>query len=203
MDSPPPAPRVDPWRRTSGIHKVRSPRGLARVRALWETRDAIARRRDVAPGRVLPDSAVIAAAQADPKDERSLLALPVFSGRATRRLAGQWLEALDRARVTPEDQLPAAAPPGDGPPPAHRWSDRDPAAAKRLAAVRAVVTAIADEHQLPAENLILPDSVRRLAWVPPETVDAGTVRAALTATGARRWQVELTAAPLAEALNAD
>jgi ribonuclease D len=203
VDSPPPAPRVDPWRRTSGIHKVRSPRGLARVRALWETRDAIARRRDVAPGRVLPDSALIAAAQTDPKDEKALLALPVFSGRATRRLAGQWLEALDRARVTPEDQLPAAAPPGDGPPPAHRWSDRDPAAAKRLAAVRAVVTAIADEHQLPAENLILPDSVRRLAWVPPETVDAGTVRAALTATGARRWQVELTAAPLAEALNAD
>ncbi|MBO0871169.1 MAG: ribonuclease D, partial [Micromonosporaceae bacterium] len=27
-------PRPDPWRRTSGIHRVRGPRGLARVRAL-------------------------------------------------------------------------------------------------------------------------------------------------------------------------
>jgi ribonuclease D len=152
---------------------------------------------------VLPDSAVIAAAQADPKDEKALLALPVFSGRATRRLAGQWLEALDRARTAPEGDLPASSPPGDGPPPAHRWADRDPAAAKRLAAARAAVAAIAEEHNLPAENLIVPDSVRRLAWVPPETVDAESVSAALTATGARRWQVELTAGPLAEALNAD
>jgi ribonuclease D len=203
VGSAPPAPRADPWRRTSGIHKVRSPRGLARVRALWEIRDSIARRRDVAPGRVLPDSAVIAAAQADPKDEKALLALPVFSGRATRRLAGQWLEALNSARTAPEGDLPAASPPGDGPPPAHRWADRDPAAAKRLAAARAAVAAIAQEHNLPAENLLVPDSVRRLAWVPPETVDAESVRAALTATGARRWQVELTAEPLAEALNAD
>jgi ribonuclease D len=198
-----PPPRVDPWRRTSGIHKVRSPRGLARVRALWETRDAIARRRDLAPGRVLPDSAVIAAAQADPGDERALLALPVFSGRATRRLAGQWLDALHRARALPEPELPPAAGPGDGPPPAHRWADRDPAAAKRLVAARAAVTAIATEHALPPENLIAPDAVRRLAWQPPATVDAPSVAAALEATGARRWQVELTAKGLAEALSAD
>ncbi|MCW2611629.1 MAG: Ribonuclease D-like protein, partial [Cryptosporangiaceae bacterium] len=83
------------------------------------------------------------------------------------------------------------------------WSDRDPVAAKRLAAARAAVAAVAAEHDLPAENLIVPDSVRRLAWQPPEVVDTQTVRAALTATGARRWQVELTAAPLAEALATD
>ncbi|HEV7825088.1 MAG TPA: HRDC domain-containing protein [Mycobacteriales bacterium] len=194
------APRTDPWRRTSGIHKVRSPRGLARVRALWETRDSIARRRDVAPGRVLPDSAVIAAAQTDPADEKALLALPVFSGRATRRLAGQWLEALHRARAVPERDLPTASAPGDGPPPAHRWADRDPAAAKRLAAARAAVTAIAAEHTLPAENLIAPDAVRRLAWLPPEQVDTASVTAALAASGARQWQVGLVAEALAEAL---
>jgi ribonuclease D len=196
-----PPPRAEPWRRTSGIHKVRSPRGLARVRSLWEARDAIARRRDLAPGRVLPDSAVIAAAQADPADERTLLSLPVFSGRATRRLAGQWLEALGRARAVSEPDLPSTAPPTDGPPPAHRWADRDPVAAKRLAAARAAVTTVAAEHTLPPENLIAPDSVRRLAWAPPETIDAQTVGAALSASGARRWQVSLVAGPLAEALS--
>jgi ribonuclease D len=197
-----PPPRAEPWRRTSGIHKVRSPRALARVRSLWETRDAIARRRDLAPGRVLPDSAVIAAAQADPVDEKALLVLPVFSGRATRRLAGQWLEALGRARAVPERDLPAASAPTDGPPPAHRWADRDPAAAKRLAAARAAVTTVAEAHTLPPENLIAPDTVRRLAWLPPETVDRDTVAAALTANGARGWQVDLVAPVLAEALSA-
>ena len=37
---------------------------LAVVRALWEQRDMLARRRDMTPGRVLPDSAIVAAATA-------------------------------------------------------------------------------------------------------------------------------------------
>ena len=40
--APPPPPRVDPWRRTSGLHAVRSARGLAVARALWHARDGLA-----------------------------------------------------------------------------------------------------------------------------------------------------------------
>ena len=58
----PPAPRAEPWRRTSGIHKIRKPRALAAVRALWEARDRLAAERDIAPGRVLPDAAIVDAA---------------------------------------------------------------------------------------------------------------------------------------------
>jgi ribonuclease D len=199
--SRPPAPRAEPWRRTSGIHRVRSARGLARVRALWEARDELARRRDLAPGRVLPDSAIVAAAQADPADERSLLALPVFSGRATRRLAGTWLAALQRARDTADEDLPSTSSGGDGPPPAHRWADRDPAAAARLARGRQEVMAIAAEHTLPTENLLAPDSVRRLAWSPPDPLDLDSVVATLRSFGARAWQINLTAGPLTEALS--
>src|SRR6188768_1598939 len=43
--APPPPPRVDPWRRTSGMHRVRDRRRLAAVRELWTARDAIARQR--------------------------------------------------------------------------------------------------------------------------------------------------------------
>src|SRR6478735_7694298 len=43
--APPAPPRVDPWRRTSGIHRIRKRRQLAVVRALWERRDEVARRR--------------------------------------------------------------------------------------------------------------------------------------------------------------
>ncbi|HEX6969280.1 MAG TPA: ribonuclease D [Micromonosporaceae bacterium] len=197
----PPRSRPDPWRRTSGIHRVRGARAQARVRALWYARDAIAARRDVAPGRVLPDAAIIAAAQLDPKDERTLLTLPGFGGRAVRRLARTWLTALEEARNLPDDELPVM-PPAEGPPPPHRWAERDPLAATRLAGCRQVVTRIASDHRLPPENLIAPDSIRRLAWSPPEEVTAETVAVALRGYGARNWQIELISAGLADALNA-
>ena len=63
----PPRVRPDPWRRTSGIHRVRGARAQSRVRALWYARDGVAARRDSAPGRVLPDSAIVAAAEHRPE----------------------------------------------------------------------------------------------------------------------------------------
>jgi ribonuclease D len=195
----PPRSRPDPWRRTSGIHRVRGARAQARVRALWYARDEIAKRRDSAPGRVLPDAAIVAAAELDPKDERTLLAMPGFGGRSVRRLARVWLDALAGARALPEDELPVAVP-LDGPPPPHRWAERDPVAAARLARCREVVTRIAGEHGLPPENLISPDLVRRLAWTPPGEITKESVAAALAATGARAWQIGLIADELAIAL---
>lgn len=120
-------------------------------------------------------------------------------GRGARRHQSAWLRALARARDLPERRLPEPNVPGDGPPPAHRWADRDPEAAKRLTAARTVVAAIADEHSMPSENLLQPDTVRRLAWTPPEEPSVSAVSAALRDLGARRWQVELTAQPIARA----
>ena len=54
-----------------------------------------------------------------------------------------------------------------GPPPPRSWADKDPAAAARLSAARAAVTALAEQLQLPQENLITPDTVRRVCWEPP------------------------------------
>lgn len=195
----PPRPRPDPWRRTSGIHRVRGPRALASVRELWYARDQIAAQRDVAPGRILPDPAIIAAAEADPADEAALLALPGFGGRSVRRLARTWLAALAGARKLPEESLPAT-PAYDGPPPPHRWAERDPVAAGRLTRCREVVTELATTHQLPPENLVTPDYVRRLAWDPPAEPTAAAVAQALARSGARLWQVDLLADRLAAAL---
>jgi ribonuclease D len=195
----PPRSRPDPWRRTSGIHRVRGPRAQARVRALWYARDAIAARRDSAPGRVLPDAAIVAAAELDPKDERTLLTVPGFGGRSVRRLARIWLDALNEARALAETDLPTSLP-VEGPPPPHRWAERDPVAAARLARCREVVIATAAEHNLPPENLISPDFVRRLAWTPPEEISTDTVTDTLRGFGARPWQVTLIAEGLANAL---
>ncbi|HET7530782.1 MAG TPA: HRDC domain-containing protein [Mycobacteriales bacterium] len=199
LQAPPTPPRTDPWRRTSGIHRVRGRRQLAVVRALWEARDELARDRDVAPGRLLPDSAIVAAASAAPTTAEALGRLPGWGGKATRRLVPQMFPVVQRALALPDGELPRPAVGGDGPPPANRWPDRDPVAAERLARARAALAAVASQHGLPVENLLAPDLVRRLAWTPP-AADPGEVAAALQAGGARRWQVELTAAPLSDAL---
>jgi len=195
----PPRLRPDPWRRTSGIHRVRGARAQSRVRALWYARDGVSARRDTAPGRVLPDSAIVAAAEQDPKDERALFGITGFGGRSVRRLARVWLDALDEARALPDDALPVNQP-VDGPPPPHRWAERDPIAAARLARCRQAVIKIASAHNLPPENLISPDFVRRLAWAPPDEVTSQTVGDTMRGFGARNWQVALIADDLAEAL---
>lgn len=197
----PQPPRADPWRRTSGIHRVRNRRGLAVVRELWLERDKIAQRRDISPTKVLPDAAIVEAAKIMPSEPDALIGISGFSARIARRHTTEWMRAIGRARAQPDRALPAAsAPPGEGPPPAHRWQERDPEAARRLTAARAVVAALADSHHLPAENLIPPDAVRRLSWQPPAEITPMTIAADLAGYGARPWQVELTAVPLARAL---
>jgi len=201
----PSGPRQDPWRRTSGMHRARGRRALAAVRELWETRDEIAARRDVTPGRILPDAAIVEAANALPRDRTALLALRGFRGRGAERYANQWVEALRRARALAEEELPPVAARYDGPPPPRAWADRDPVAAARLTTARVGVKAIAEKHNVPVENLLTPDYVRRLMWEPPAAAESDgsleeSVAARLTELGARRWQVELTCDVLVEAI---
>lgn len=195
----PPAPRVDPWRRTSGVHKLRSRRAQAVVRSLWAAREEMARNRDVSPGRVLPDSAVVAAAVAQPRTLAELAALPVFSGPSNRRNGRYWLSAIESALALPESELPGPPARSDGPPPPRAWADRDPAAAVRLDRVRRALADVAEAHDLPLENLLTPDTARRLAWSPPGT-GQDDVAGFLRGRGAREWQVALTAPVLSEAL---
>jgi ribonuclease D len=197
----PPPPRSDPWRRTSHIHKVQSRRGLAVVRELWTVRDQIAQDSDLSPRRVLPDDAIVDAARTPPAGHQQLLRIPGFAGRQARKHEKEWLAAIRRAAGLTDAELPEPVGGGqNGPPPPHRWSERDPVAAARLAAARQAITTLAEANTLPAENLLSPDIVRRLAWEPPVPLDEPTLTAAMTALGARPWQVALTAAPLAAAL---
>lgn len=204
VDAPPPAPRHEPWRRTSGMHKVRGARRLALVRALWEERDRIAAERDITPTRVLPDAAIIQAAQAGPVTADELGTLPGFRGRAKRaRGRGElrrWAEVLRTAAELPDGLLPSVAAQYDGPPPARAWADRDPVAAGRLSAARAALGEIAEANTVPVENLLTPDTLRRLLWEPPDDASASAVAERLRVLGAREWQVSLVAETLATVL---
>lgn len=195
-----PTVRRDPWRRTSGMHKARGRRAVGAVQALWTVRDEIAAQRDVTPGRILPDSAIVAAASALPRDRRALLSTPGFKGRGAERYADRWLGALAEVRAMEESALPPVAARVDGPPPPRAWADKDPLAAARLTQARSDLTALAEELNLPVENLLTPDLVRRLLWEPPteHTLEAVTQR--LLAAGARRWQTELAGPVLVRAL---
>ncbi|AMY18926.1 Ribonuclease D [Rhodococcus sp. PBTS 1] len=202
--APPPAPKPDRWRRTSGIHTVKNARTLAAIRELWTARDDLARKRDVAPSRVLPDSAITAAAQQNPSTSGELRSLPVFGGPRQRRQSHVWMSALERARDLPDTALPPVAQPVTGPPPISRWARRDPAAAARLTAVREAVAALSERVHVPVENLCAPDTLRRLCWEwpgPPATDDLPAhVDAVLTAHGARPWQREVVGPVVTEAL---
>ncbi|MFI0820639.1 HRDC domain-containing protein [Streptomyces sp. NPDC021098] len=200
--APPAPPRKDPWRRTSGMHKVRRRRQMAVVRELWTARDRIAQRRDVSPGKVLGDSAIVEAALALPVNARALSALSGFGHRMSRRQLEQWQAAVDRARELPEAELPQPGQPVAGPPPPRAWADKDPAAAARLTAARAAVTALAEQLNLPQENLIAPDTVRRLCWEPPAEPTTDAVADVLAGHGARPWQIGQVSAVLTGALKA-
>lgn len=197
---PEPAPRPDRWRRTSGLHTVKAPRVLAAVRELWTAREQVAEQRDIAPGRVLPDSAIVAAATVGPASVDELTALPVFGGHRQRRSARKWFDALERARRLPDSELPPRTARSVGLPAVNRWSTRNPAAAERIAAARPAMAALSEEVSTPVENLLQPDILRQICWdgVEPPTDDAVAER--LRSLGARPWQAEICGPVVADAL---
>jgi ribonuclease D len=157
--------------------------------------------RDIAPGRVLPDAAIVDAARKNPKSVSELVALPIFGGSRQRRNGARWFEALRSSAELADDQLPPVTGTSvDALPPNGRWRERSPEAAARLAVAREVIATIAAEHHVLAQNLLASDALRRLAWSPPPVITLDSVTAQLAGHGARRWQLELTAEPLTAAL---
>jgi ribonuclease D len=189
--------REEPWRRLSGIHAIRQARNLAVARELWSARDAYAREIDTAPGRLVPDTSLTAAARDLPATKRDLAAMKDFTGRASRSQIDRWFAAIEAGRTTTD--LPQVRPPSDALPPPRIWSDRNPQADARLRAARPAIAEIAEQFGLPVENLLTPDYLRRVAWTPPNPIDAASIGAALAALGARPWQVAATAQAIADA----
>jgi ribonuclease D len=192
----PKPPREDPWRRLSGLHQVRGARNLAVARSLWQAREAYAQAQDVSPGRLIPDRSLVAAVMANPQSKQALAGIKEFQGRASRTQLDRWWQAIVDGRAT--EELPRERVPSDALPPPRAWADRNPEADARLKAARPVVEAIAEELHMPTENLLTPEYLRRVAWAPAgDTPEA--IGGALTALGARTWQVEQTAQKIAAA----
>jgi ribonuclease D len=189
--------RAEPWRRLSGIHSVKGLRNLAVARELWLARDSLARERDIAPGRLVPDASLTAAAKAMPETKQQLTAIKEFNGRASRSELDRWWHAIEVGRTTTE--LPLSRGQGDNMPPPRAWADRNPEADARLKRARVAIATISEERSIPIENLLTPELVRRLAWTPPDGFEVDEIAEALRELGARPWQVDGTAAALSAA----
>ena len=196
LAAPAPLPREEPWRRLSGLHQVKGGRSLAIAKALWESRDSYAREIDRAPGRLVPDRSLVAAVLANPSSQRELGSLKAFHGRASRSELPRWWSAMEEGR-TAED-LPPARMPSDGPPPPRIWADKNPLAAKRLAAAREGLQALSEETGIPGENLLTPDHLRRICWDPPAPLNSQALDERLLELGARSWQRAIVAPLLME-----
>ncbi len=204
--APPPPPRVDPWRRTSGMHKIRRRDQLAIIRELWNARDEIAKAQDIAGGKLLNDSAIVEIALNPPTNKKEFEKVLRPLGLRARWLENieVWLDAIVRASAMPENQWPAMRTNADVLPPIKLWRDKFPEKFAPLSHARARIEKIAQENSIPVENLITPELVRRICWSAPtpSTVEfsPSIVREHLLELGARRWQVDLVADAIALAL---
>ena len=196
LERAPKPPATEPWRRLSGMHAIRDRRQLAIARELWQARDALARELDRAPGRLIPDRSLVAAATSGVESKARLAARKDFTGRASRTELDRWWAAIETGLAA--EQLPPLRVPSNEPPPPRFWSQKRPASAARLTRARAAVQAVADELAMPAENLLLPDALRRVAWDPVAPTEEA-VSEALRARDARPWQVAATAQRIAAA----
>jgi ribonuclease D len=185
------APRKDPWRRTSGMHKVRDGRTLAIIKALWEERDKYAASIDIAPGRIFNDEALVAAAVAKPKTLEELRRIVTKRSRLTNLPLTDWFEAIRTALALAPEDLPDLRTPSTTLPAPKLWKERNPLGYARLTHARAAVSFKAETLNMPVENLISPDALRQLVWRDSPSSDIPRfIRTVLSEAGARTWQIE-------------
>jgi ribonuclease D len=206
LNAPVPEPRKDPWRRASGIHKIKERERLAIIKSIWHERDTLARHLDIAPGKLLSDAALIELSLRTPQSRTEMeKALRPLGARARWfEHAPNWLNAIEAGKATPESHWPPVRVDSDSMPPIKIWRDKYPLKFAPLSHARASIEKEANALSIPPENLISPDLIRRICWSPPAgsttSLHTELVREALLERGARFWQVSIVAPLLAQAL---
>lgn len=205
-----PKVRKDPWRRTSGMHQIKSRFELAIIRELWNARDAIASEIDLAPGRLLSDAVIIEFAKHKPSKYEELLELPIIKEKirndVQRSHLNRWWTVLHGAYEMDQSHWPEMRARGDSIPPPRAWRDKFPIAYIHLLHVRLSLTQKATELKIPLENLISPELVRKVIFnegkekiVTYSKDSILSVCDSLAKLGARSWQIELASDAIARA----
>jgi ribonuclease D len=208
LAAPPASKREEPWRRTSGSHKIKKRGQLTVLRDLWLSRDALAAELDIAQGRLLSDLAISTLALASEtsplttKKNLEKVLRPIGLRTKWMEQAPRWLAVIDAALSTPESEQPQLRTKSDALPAIKIWRDRFPEKYIPLSHARFALAEAATALTMPVENLLTPELARRICWNlggAPASVDL--VATTLAEWGARQWQIAATAPLLSAALS--
>ena len=211
LQAPASPPRKEPWRRTSGMHQIKSRYQMAIVRELWTERDRIASDLDLAPGRLLSDAVISSMAKSRLKSLDELMKLPEAKARIRNDIQKKhlplWFETYIRASNLKESDWPQLRSKSDSLPPVKIWKVKFPLAYARIMHARLRLSEIANENSLPLENLLTPEVARTITFDNAHerehrysTALVAKVETQLRLNGAREWQIEKCADALAQSL---
>ena len=211
LQAPASPPRKEPWRRTSGMHQIKSRYQMAIVRELWTERDRVASDLDLAPGRLLSDAVISSMAQSRLKSIDELMKLPEAKARIRNDVQKKhlplWFETYLRASQLRESDWPQLRSKSDSLPPVKIWKVKFPLAYARIMHARLRLSELAEKNSVPLENLLTPEVARTIIFDNAHEKEhryspalVAKVETQLRLNGAREWQIEKCADVLAQSL---
>jgi ribonuclease D len=105
-----------------------------------------------------------------------------------RRHLDVWVSAIEDALKLNSSEHPPVKLPADGPPNPRNWANRNAQAWSRLEFAKTRISELAEKLNMPPENLVSPDAIRRIMWEPPADDQMSTFLAYIKV---RPWQQEL------------
>ena len=118
---------------------------------------------------------------------------------------GRWLKILSASLKTPISEQVELRVASQSLPPIKIWKEKNPLGYARLTHARAALIELSMQLQIPSENLITPDYVKRICWQEPPKNKSdyeSFVAKELNRLGARSWQVEQVVSVITPALSA-
>ncbi|EEI16740.1 HRDC domain-containing protein [Corynebacterium lipophiloflavum] len=195
-----PAPAPKTWRDLKGISSLPTGRSLHLARALWDYRDARGRATDTSPHTLLGSKVILNIAKNPPRTPDELGRVRGFPARR-RDAIEEWYAVIERACADAPSRWPDAPRDRDNPPSKSSWQRHHPESWQRFVSAREEVSRHADDIDVAPELLVQPALLRAVVWngVASET---GAAARALSAAGARPWQVDAASAAIARGLRA-
>ena len=199
------APRPEKtWRDIKGLSTLRDQSSLQVARELWQAREQLSKDRDISPGRLLSNRALVDIARAEPATPHDL-SRAIGRSAIPPREARRWLSVVERALASEPANWPQrrvtrtdAAPSKSG------WERHYPESWRMLQLCREAIADAAATMDLQPEILLSPANLREAVWNAPAHGPAWDTHQAaqvLETTGARPWQVGV-AAPILSAAHA-
>lgn len=179
-----------PWRKSARRTGMTDRRALGILESLWWSREKLAKKRDLAPEKVLPSKVLAELASRKPRSHADVIRSPLLQSRVRRKDANIWWQAISPVWRLPKDQLPERVfhESTEAFPATRNWDRANPEAAARWKVVRSTVLACADDLGIRQDILLKPAYQRSLAWEGWDNPEE--IPILLAALGARPWQID-------------